>query len=174
MNLWNWQQQVQIHQSFGNKFQSLYFLQKKSIFSCSLLWVITVSSPLMFRCLCLPQTAFRMVWLLSFVMCWVFAKLSNQYYVATYLKQHISQFWWSSEVESFWWINMWKDCQPENVRECKQSLLGPKRSEKHRARKANAHLWSEPTEVGKAHQGAASEILRHLKLFWFWSRKYQS
>lgn len=105
MDLWNWQQQVQIYQSFVISFH----------FSYSLCWEIAVSPPLMFSCPCLPQTPFGTVWLLSFVMCWMFTKLSNQYYVATYLIEQISQFWWSCDVRSLWWINMWRDCQPESV-----------------------------------------------------------
>lgn len=69
----------------------------------------------MFRCLCLPQTPFGSVWLLSFVMCWMFTKLSNQYYVATYLIEQISQFWWSCG-SSIFVVNQYVEGLP--IRKC--------------------------------------------------------
>lgn len=117
----------------------------------------------MSRCLCLPQTPFGAVWLFSFVMCWMLTKLSNQYYVATYLIEQISQFWWICEVPSLWWINIRKDCQPGNVcvsvRVCANSLCWAQRGQEN--------TWREKQKLIYDHNEQKLEKLTREQWVWY-------
>lgn len=123
--------------------------------------------PLMFRCLCLPQTTLGMIWLLSFVMCWMFTKLSNQYYVATYLIEQLSQFWWSCEVQSLWCINMWRDCQPGSFFVCVSVCV--------RARTCESWYMILTKRSWKSSAGSSRIDIYALKTLWYWCKnKYMA